>query len=57
MSKAKFKEKQKKLHTLYYHNKYYYTQLDAKQLIKLYRKYVDYELNNESSLHGYKDLF
>lgn len=43
--------------TLYYHNKYYYTQLDAKQLIKLYRKYVDYELNNESSLHGYKDLY
>ena len=27
--------------TLYYHNDYYYTQLDAKQLIKLYRKYVD----------------
>ena len=43
--------------TLYYHNKYYYTQLDAKQLIKLYRKHVDYELNNESSLHGYKDLY
>ena len=43
--------------TLYYYNKYYYTQLDAKQLIKLYRKHVDYELNNESSLHGYKDLY
>lgn len=43
--------------TLYYYNNYYYTQLDAKQLIKLYRKYVDYELNNESSLHGYKDLY
>ena len=40
-----------------YYNNYYYTQLDAKQLIKLYRKYVDYELNNESSLHGYKDLY
>ncbi|UQK40724.1 DNA primase family protein [Faecalibacterium sp. I4-1-79] len=43
--------------TLYYYNNYYYTQLDAKQLIKLYRKYVDYELNHESSLHGYKDLY
>lgn len=43
--------------TLYYYNNYYYTQLDAKQLIKLYRKYVDYEFNNESSLHGYKDLY
>lgn len=43
--------------TLYYYNNYYYTQLDAKQLIKLYRKYVDYELNNESSLRGYKDLY
>lgn len=43
--------------TLYYHNGYYYTQLDAKHLIKLYRKYVDYELNNDSSLHGYKDLY
>lgn len=43
--------------TLYYYNNYYYIQLDAKQLIKLYRKYVDYELNNESSLHGYKDLY
>lgn len=42
---------------LYYYNNYYYTQLDAKQLIKLYRKYVDYELNHESSLHGYKDLY
>ena len=30
---------------------------DAKQLIKLYRKHVDYELNNESSLRGYKDLY
>lgn len=26
-------------------------------MIKLYRKYVDYELNNDSSLHGYKDLY
>lgn len=43
--------------TLYYYNNYYYTQLDAKQLIKLYRKYVDYELNNESSLRGYKELY
>lgn len=43
--------------TLYYCNNYYYTQLDAKQLIKLYRKYVDYELNNESSLRGYKELY
>lgn len=43
--------------TLYYHNEYYYTQLDAKHLIKLYRKYVDYELNNESSLYGYKELY
>ena len=43
--------------TLYYYNNYYYTQLDAKQLIKLYRKYVDYELNHESSLHGYKELY
>lgn len=43
--------------TLYYHNGYYYTQLDANQLIKLYRKYVDYELNNESSLYGYKELY
>lgn len=43
--------------TLYYHNGYYYTQLDAKQLIKLYREHVDYELNHESSLHGYKELY
>lgn len=42
---------------LYYHNEYYYTQLDSKQLIKLYRQNVDYELNNESSLRGYKDLY
>ena len=43
--------------TLYYHNGYYYTQLDANQLIKLYREHVDYELNHESSLHGYKELY
>ena len=38
---------------LYYHNEYYYTQLDSNQLIKLYRQNVDYELNNKSSLRGY----
>lgn len=42
---------------LYYHNEYYYTQLDSNQLIKLYRQNVDYELNNKSSLRGYKDLY
>ena len=44
-------------HILYYHNEYYYTQLDSNQLIKLYRQNVDYELNNKSSLRGYKDLY
>lgn len=29
---------------LYYHNEYYYTQLDSKQLIKLYRQNVDYSV-------------
>lgn len=42
---------------LYYHNGYYYAYLDAEHLIRLYREYVDYDLNHESSLYGYKDLY
>ena len=42
---------------LYYHNGYYYAYLDAEHLIRLYREHVDYELNYESSLYGYKDLY
>lgn len=42
---------------LYYHNGYYYAYLDAEYLIRLYREHVDYELNYESSLYGYKDLY
>ena len=42
---------------LYYHNGYYYANLDAEHLIRLYREHVDYELNYESSLYGYKDLY
>ena len=42
---------------LYYHKGYYYAYLDAEHLIRLYREHVDYELNYESSLYGYKDLY
>lgn len=35
--------------TLYYYNNYYYTQLDAKQLIKLYRKYDSIVFVDEGS--------
>lgn len=42
---------------LYYHNGHYYAYLDAEHLIRLYREYVDYELNHESSLYGHKDLY
>ena len=42
---------------LYYHNGYYYAYLHAEHLIRLYREHVDYELNYESSLYGYKDLY
>lgn len=34
---------------LYYHNEYYYTQLDSKQLIKLYRQNVDYGLTTNKT--------
>ena len=42
---------------LYYYNGYYYEAIGLEQLIKLYRKYVDYDLNNEPSLYAYKDLY
>lgn len=41
---------------LYYYNGYYYEAIGLEKLIKLYRKYVDYELNNEPSLYAYKDI-
>lgn len=42
---------------LYYYNGYYYEAIGLEKLIKLYRKYVDYDLNNEPSLYAYKDLY
>lgn len=42
---------------LYFYNKSYYKYLDGNQLLRLYRKYVDYDLNHESSLYGHKDLY
>ena len=42
---------------LYYYNGYYYEAIGLEKLIKLYRKYVNYDLNNEPSLYAYKDLY
>ena len=42
---------------MYYYNGYYYEAIGLEKLIKLYRKYVDYDLNNEPSLYAYKDLY
>lgn len=42
---------------LYFFNGRYYEYLDTDRLLMLYREYVDYDLNHESSLYGYKDLY
>lgn len=42
---------------LYFFNGRYYEYLDTDRLLMLYREYVDYDLNHESSLYGHKDLY
>ena len=42
---------------LYYYTGRYYKYLDSNQLLTLYREFVDYDLNNESSLYSHRDLY
>lgn len=42
---------------IYYHNGYCYIPIDKKSIIKLYRKKVDYELHNSSSMSRIKSLY